>query len=367
MTGTPPTALDLESGFRFRAELQVTLPGADRLLDGLAEHAADEVPQPVAPGTVLRFPYYGGLARLAYEGDRLLAVASADDLGALATLRHFVAHAVRSFDGSAAIGWTGDGCDRRDLPQLREMRVVGVSDVTPRMRRVRLAGADLERFATGGLHVRLLFPPKGRPPVWPQADGTGIPLWPSGADRLTARTYTIRRFAIEAGTVDIDIALHEGSSPGSDFAREARPGDLVGMIGPGGGGAVSAERLLLAGDETALPAIARMLEVLSADQRGLALIEVHDDAEIQPLVHPRGLDVVWLSRGGRPAGTTSLLVDTVTRLDWPAKPGCFVWAAAEFSAFKRLRTHCRKVWSLNRTNHMVAAYWRRGTSEDTAD
>jgi NADPH-dependent ferric siderophore reductase len=353
---------------RFVASLAMTMTEAARFVDEVAAHLPDEIARPVAPGTELQFPYYGGVARLTYRDTLVTASAAADDLGALASLKHLVAYNIRAFLGEAAeIVWQGDGCETAELPQFREMRVVSASNVTPRMRRVRLTGQDLGRFADGGLHVRLLFPPKGRPPVWPRADRSGIPVWPEGDDRVTARTYTIRSIDVAAAAIDIDIVLHEGSCPGSDWARSVEPGGIVGMMGPGGGDLVPAERYLLAGDETALPAIARMLENLPEDAQGTALIEVQDTGEIQKLVHPRAFEIRWLDRGGRDAGTTDMLQAAVVALDWPAEPGTFVFAAAELAAFKAIRAHCRKVWRLKRSAHLVSAYWRRGRRDDDHD
>ena len=131
------------------------------------------------------------------------------------------------------------------------------------------------------------------------------------------------------------------------------------MMGRGGGGVLPGERMLLAGDETALPAIARILESLSSDARGTALIEIDGESEAQKLIHPAGFDVVWLDRKGQPAGTTTLLEDAVIALEWPGIAGSTVWIGCEFAPFKSLRHQCRKVWGLKGREHLVVAYWRR--------
>ncbi|MFY0057010.1 siderophore-interacting protein, partial [Acinetobacter baumannii] len=92
----------------------------------------------------------------------------------------------------------------------------------------------------------------------------------------------------------------------SAFAERAVVGDRVGVVGPGGGGLVAADWYLFAGDETALPAIARMLESLPAQARGKVFLEVADEAEIQPLTAPPSVDIEWLFRNGEPAGGTTL-------------------------------------------------------------
>jgi NADPH-dependent ferric siderophore reductase len=68
-----------------------------------------------------------------------------------------------------------------------------------------------------------------------------------------------------------------------------------------------ADWYLLAGDETALPAIGRMLEDVPTTARVVVRIEVDSLADRQPLHSAAALDLQWLSREGRPAGTTALL------------------------------------------------------------
>jgi NADPH-dependent ferric siderophore reductase len=78
-----------------------------------------------------------------------------------------------------------------------------------------------------------------------------------------------------------------------------RRGQLFGGIefAPG-----TAGRLLLVGDETALPAIAAILAELPWRARGAAFIEVPESADVQTVQHPEGVDVVWLAREGQPHG-----------------------------------------------------------------
>ena len=269
-----------------------------------------------------------------------------------------MAEHIRAFAAEEArIRWEGDGAAGQPLPYFREMRVVGTTDLTPRMRRIRLAGRDLARFAVGGPHVRLLFPTRsGRHPSWPVTGEDGRPVWPAGAERLDARAYTIRRIDPDAGLVDIDFVLHHGgSSPGARFAARARPGDVVGMTGPGGGGAPLADWVLLAGDETALPAIARILETLPPGCRATVRVEVADRSEEQPLSSAAQTDIQWLHRGARRG-----LEDAVRAVEWPVSGTRFAWVGCEHAAFTRIRRFLREEKQLGRDEHLVVAYWRRG-------
>ena len=149
-------------------------------------------------------------------------------------------------------------------PGLSLMRVVSVAPVTPGFLRMRVAGDDAARFGIGSLHFRLLLPQPGRDPVWPRVGESGRTIWPEGADALHRPVYTV---AAQAGDwLDFDIFRHAGS-PTCDWALSDPVGDQVGILGPGGGWCPIAPRLHLFGDETAMPAIARMLALAQGEVR----------------------------------------------------------------------------------------------------
>lgn len=257
--------------------------------------------------------------------------------------------------------WSGDGSDVTEIPHFHEMTVRGSRQVTPRMRRVTLAG-DVVRLERGGLHVRVLIPPRGREPVWPSLSPDGRIVWPKGADELTGRVYTIRSIDRERGEVDIDVVLHDDSA-GSVWARTAQPGDPAGLMGPGGGEIEPADWYLLAGDETALPVIARFAESLPTTARATIRIEVADASEQQPIVSAAALDLAWLHRDGAEPGTTDLLEQAIRAVDWPQTALPYVLVGCEHKAARAIRTYLRKERGLAKDRHLAAAYWRRGHAE----
>ncbi|MCS0494536.1 siderophore-interacting protein [Ancylobacter sp. MQZ15Z-1] len=282
----------------------------------------------------------------------------------LSVLRMFVAeriHAVAGEDAPSFV-WEGHGAGSTALPYFREMRVARAFQVTPLMRRVVLAG-DAAHFAGPGLHVRVLMPRPGRAPVWPHAAPDGRTVWPSGEDALVARVYTVREVDQARAEVAIDVVLHEGTStPGADWARGVRPGDLVGLLGPGGAGLPPSSWHLIAGDETALPAIARMVAALPAEAQAVVRIEVAGEVERQPLPSPARLDVEWLHRDGAAPGTTALLEEAVRRVGRPPvdPEACHVWAGCEQRAARALRAYATGALGIRKSRCAIAAYWRLG-------
>lgn len=346
------------------ARSTILVPDADRLLGLLCEHFAEHGEVETAPGRGhVSFGY--GTAVLSLGEGTLQAEVAAESPIHLSYLKIGVAEHLLEFHEGAApeIVWTGDGLvPGTPLPWFRELTVIGSQALTPHMRRVRFRGDDLEHFATGGYHVYLVFPPEGRVPVWPVMGETGLPVWPQGEDALTRRVYTIREIDPAKGELAIDIVVHPGeATPGSDFARLAQAGDIVGITGPGGGEAPEADRLVLAGDDTALPAIARILEVLPPQAKALVIAEVDGPADEIALTSRAALDIRYLHRLGAEPGTLGLLPQALREIDWDALgPDPFVWAGCEFSDFKQIRRYLRAERRMARDRHMAVAYWRRG-------
>jgi NADPH-dependent ferric siderophore reductase len=355
----------------FRAEAQVVLTGPVQVMDKLCEHFVEHGHVDRCERSA-RVTFVYGSASVEADDDSLRLRAEGADATGLAYVKWSLAEHILGFaEGEAPrISWTGDGAAGSPLPYFREMHVVSATNVTPRMRRVRLRGPDLARFSTGGMHVRLLFPPRaGVAPQWPVTGEDGRPLWPKGEDRPVMRIYTIRSIDVERGEIDIDFVLHDGDdTPGSTWAQRARPGDIVGAMGPAGGELPEADWYLLAGDETALPAIGRILAELPAECRATVLLEVADASEEQPLRSSAALDIRWVHRNGAPAGTTSLLEDALRGIAMPASAARrFIWAGCEQKSCRCLKRLLRKEWKVPTSEHQVVAYWRAGHSADQVE
>lgn len=97
----------------------------------------------------------------------------------------------------------------------------------------------------------------------------------------------------------------------------------------------------------------------------MAQFEIADDVERQELAVRAGVEVIWLARGGRPAGTTSLLLDALRAVEpgfWEAAP--YVWGGYEHGAARAVREHLKRELRFSKGRSMVAAYWMRGQAGD---
>ncbi|MFG3242910.1 siderophore-interacting protein [Streptomyces sp. NPDC048157] len=250
---------------------------------------------------------------------------------------------------------------------IRETEVVRVTTVGAGLLRVTLGGAGTEGFQAHSPdeHVKLIFPDPDGTLRLPEPNGAML-SWPRPA--LVSREYTVRRYDQAAGEIDIDIAAHDGGLV-SDWARAARPGDVMHLAGPPGGLIVphAYDRYLLAGDITALPAIARRLEELPRSAKGWAFVEVVDAAQEIELSAPEGVEVRWLHRGDLPAGTGDALERAVTAVTVPEGERVYVWVAGEAGQIKPLRRWARDELRLDRADHDITGYWKRGVADFDED
>jgi NADPH-dependent ferric siderophore reductase len=183
------------------------------------------------------------------------------------------------------------------------------------------------------------------------------------------RDYTPRRHDAQANTLEIDFALHD-AGPATQWAEQARPGDIVGVGGPRGSFIVPTEFdwHLLIGDDTALPAISRRLAELPAGARVVVLAEVDSAADEIPFETQADLTLRWVHRHGAAPGLSPVLVDTLKTIELPA--GDFhAWVGCESAIAKALRAHLVGERGANPKWVRASGYWRRGAAatHDTHD
>ncbi|WP_455274320.1 DUF2218 domain-containing protein [Rhizobium herbae] len=247
------------------------------------------------------------------------------------------------------------------VPNLHHVTVVSADDITPHMRRVIFSCADVAEFAGGDMHVRVLVPPKGRPPVWPGFREDGRIAWPAGEDEILVRVYTIRAVDLERKEISIDFLQHPEAgipTPGADFARDAQAGDKAALLGPGGGSLPQAQSMLLIGDESALPAIARIAAEVPAGTYMRAIIEVEDEAEEQSFPTAGSLEARWLHRSQYPDRKDRILLAEGQNAIASIDQDTFVWAACEKDDIRVIRS-ALKGRQHDRKNMYVAWYWER--------
>ncbi|WIB62515.1 siderophore-interacting protein [Curtobacterium sp. MCBD17_040] len=231
-----------------------------------------------------------------------------------------------------------------------------------------VAGASPDRLGAADKYVKLLFarPDLGLTPPY-DLDALRGRLAPE--DMPVRRTYTVRAVDPVARTITIDFVVHGDAGVAGVWAASARPGDTLALSGPGGGHSPTADPAtwhLLVADDSALPAVAAVLEALPAAASGRAFVEVDGPEDELPLAAPDGVVVRWLHRrgpDGAVAGAGALLTDAVRGLSRPSRPVA-VFAHGERGAMQAIRAILQDGWGIERRAMSLSAYWALGRAED---
>ncbi|MGP9487216.1 SIP domain-containing protein [Glutamicibacter sp. AOP33-2CA-4] len=313
--------------------------------------------------------------------------------------------------------------------------VLRTQDLAPSFRRITIGGADLAHFGTNShpldMRIKLLLPPAGGSALTPQiaalrprslsspAEQEGwYRRWLSidPATRGYMRTYTVRAFREmghrdnlgDTAELDIDFVMHgevvDGrlrGGPATEFADRAQIGDELLLLGPnralsdetyggiefrpGGAG-----RVVLAGDETAAPAICAILEALPSNVTGHALIEVPETTDILGASTRSGVSVQWLTRGTNEHGVLLAAavrdvvaipaagavhtdadpedIDVDAQILWETGAAqsapFYAWIAGEAGMVKELRRYLVREAGIDRKQVAFMGYWRRGKTEN---
>ncbi|SNT68602.1 NADPH-dependent ferric siderophore reductase, contains FAD-binding and SIP domains [Paracoccus seriniphilus] len=242
-------------------------------------------------------------------------------------------------------------------PSFSLGRVASVKPLGRDFLRMRIESDDLFRFAETLIHFRLVLQPQGvTTPSWPVMDAEGRTVWPKGAAALHRPAYTVRHIDAAAGWMDTDIFVHDGGRI-CEFARQAESGDIIGLNGPGGGGVPTGARLLIGGDETAYPALARAIEAAPANAGGDCYL--FGDSADYPLPEHPGITLHVTPRG------EAELAEKLRRTGTNAQA---IWIATEKSRLGPLKSTILDELGIPKGMTHLAAYWSAPNStESTPD
>ena len=303
--------------------------------------------------------------------------------------------------------------------------VAKAETLSPHFKRIVFQGPDLQDFADAGYdeRIKILLPlPDGSLPTpsFFEASPENPLAWYQQWRALPAerrnplRTYTVRKVRPGSEQIDVDFVIHDHAGPAGAFAEAARPGDQAIIIGPNAqaGGPVAgmdfhpgqSRHLLLVGDETAVPAIAAIMDSLIRDHwqgEGVALIEVPAEEDRLPLPELEGIRIIWTTcdESGHghalieamhnlledlPIHSPTAVADEsskeFTEIDidkellWETADAAqadasihvddlYAWIAGEAATVRELRRMLVRDRGMDRRNVSFMGYWRQGRSE----
>lgn len=316
-------------------------------------------------------------------------------------------------------------CEATALPPFRlfTMTVVGSVDLTPSLRRYTFHCPEMSELGDPGFdqRLKLVLPApigwEGDRPVYPRTQWAWATEILAAEDwvatlrampeptRPTLRAYTARAVRYDRNEIDVDMGVHHPFGPAGQWLQHAQPGDEVvvfarnrAFVGDCGGQDFllpeMTDAILLGGDETAAPAIARILECLPASARGVAVVEVPYEADLAYFPSHPGMELRLFGREGTPRGelliseikkaaaelapvgepheVEEIDVDHETLWEVPRhrkggaalkRASLYTWLAGEAGAVKTLRRHLVTERGMDRRSVAFMGYWREGVSK----
>jgi NADPH-dependent ferric siderophore reductase len=254
----------------------------------------------------------------------------------------------------------------RPTRKTLQTEVVEVARLTPHMYRVVLTGDDLAEFPVGAFtdhYVKAILPGPGatyRAPFDVEQVKAEHPKeqWPR------VRSYTVRAWDAEQRRLTLDFVHHGDLGVGGPWVASAQPGDVLQLLGPGGGYAPDPGVAwhLLIGDECVIPAIAATLERIPAGRRAVAVIEIADADEQQALTCEGDARIVWVHRADHPDDEDRLL-HAVEALDFPA--GVYdAFLHGEATSVQRIRKHLLVDREIDPDRLSVSGYWKQSRTDE---
>lgn len=340
----------------YTAQARATFGGdlPDNLIPHIASHAREAELIVDEQETALTVTVPLAQVAMAREARALTVNVDAVDAVSLQNIRDYLLHLLDHVAPGLTLAsdWQGDVARNRTPLNFSTATVRRVWRVAPRFLRVEMDCADTRRLDEGrGMHFSLLLPPKGRAPVWPRLDDNGRTVMPTGADQLHRAVYTFVDLDPVQGRFTFDIFEHQGGRA-TDWARTVQPGEIVGISGPGSGDFPPGQNLLIAGDETALPAIRRILARSAPDRTGRVFLEVGTQADICDLPHPEGMDLTWLLRE-----RGEVLWDVLEAAELPEGNDRYIWIAAEKELVRKAKARFRDTLGVGPKDGYFAYYW----------
>ena len=244
-----------------------------------------------------------------------------------------------------------------DTVRFYRAKVVRTEDLSPSFRRVSVASEELSDFVHLGFdHWFRFFVPNAGQTDWRLPTATSK-LWYAqwlatpARQRPHCNNYTVADYRGDQRELDIDVVLHRGPSGElegrvAQWAAATQPGDSVALLDEGllFNPPADTSVVVLAGEESALPALAGILRSLAPDTTGLAILEVPTRADVREVPHPAGVELHWLVRAecdpSATAGAAALTALTsltgAARLD-PARTYAFLVGESQLATEGRRR------------------------------
>ncbi|HEY5112134.1 MAG TPA: siderophore-interacting protein [Acidimicrobiales bacterium] len=181
--------------------------------------------------------------------------------------------------------------------------------------------------------------------------------------RAVRRRYSVRGLDKANDTFSLWLTIdHEG--PGSTWVKDAKPGDLVDVIGPRGKIPLDplADWHLFVGDASGFAAFYRMAQSIELPGRAIFIVEIDaaDDALSSTFDEGLGVTGIFVDRRGRAPSDPAGLLSGLAAFALPSDVG-HAYLFGEFHVMRTLQSALLDR-GLNQEQISHKAFWRSGRS-----
>ncbi len=254
-------------------------------------------------------------------------------------------------------------------PLFLNARVCNITDTTPHLRRISLTHPSLKDVGelNPGAHVKIIVPhEKGKEAIIPDYVNSSNDRR-NDRNQSVKRTYTIRKLDMVSGIMDIEFVLHGDNGPASAWATNVSINDYLGL------GIKQSRKIInwsdwymFVGDESAIPAIAAILESLPEGTPGSAFIVVNSSLGIFQINTKSSVKIYWLSREEEPSVNYRQLLKGLEDLEVPdaLHYSRYAFIAGEHDMVNTVKKHVSQQLGFEREELHATIYWTRGLTED---
>ncbi|RNE48369.1 siderophore-interacting protein [Corynebacterium alimapuense] len=252
----------------------------------------------------------------------------------------------------------------RPIRKPIEATVTGTTRLSPDLIRLSLNAPGLvgKDLAFSDHYIKLIFVPEEADYAWPFDIVEIRENLPRELHPVT-RTYTLRRVDTLTGDFEVDFVTHGDEGLAGPWSQRAEEGDTIAFLGPGGAWAPDSdyEHFVLAGDETAAPALAAAVEKLPEGASAEVYVEIANAKTKFSMPERENVNIHWVYRDGATPGTA--LSAEVRSAGIPQqRTSWFIHGVAEM--IRELRRFLFVDGGVDKADVSISGYWRIGMTED---
>lgn len=241
---------------------------------------------------------------------------------------------------------------QRPTRKFRASYVADVITLSPHLKRIVLTGDDLQDFPQDkeGLHIKAAFSPDGKP------------LHEGNKHSAIKRSYTIKEFDSVNKHLVLDFVVNRHQGPATDWAKNAKVGDYLGIAGPGEAKLThfDASSYLLIGDITSVNAVFGYAKFISPTAHLTAIVTVPTRADIIAMDAGMHLNVNWHIEDETSATLTEFVQGVITDVAKDSE----VFLGLEASEIRAIKNLLLDELRFERMNIHATGYWKKGMNAD---